>query len=546
VIWAAPAEAARGNLDSVTRERVVGWAQDGDGPAALQILDNGVPVARVLANGYRADLAAAGVGTGWHGFDLAIPGGLSPLARHVIQVRRERDGAELPGSPWVIEQADSFGAELEQAVAQAVAAVGSADERQRVLSFIAAQAHRLLQQQADAESGREARQLARRLQRQTGPALGTLPSAPGLRALVIDERIPVAGRDAGSQAVLSHMRALQALGYAVSFVAAESMEADCQALEAMGIRVCRAPFYASVEEVLRRQEDSFDVVYLHRASVASRYLTLARTHAPRGRVIYSVADLHHVRLERQAAVEERPELLAMSRRLRLEECRAAWAADAVITHSAAEADLLRRAVPEANVHVVGWDLPLRKRRAPFASRQGVAFIGNYQHVPNVDAAQFLAESVMPLVWQIDPGIPCQLVGHAMPDAVRALARPGIEALGHVEDLAGGLLDRVRLTVAPLRYGAGLKGKVLESFAAGVPCVMTPVAAEGLALDGALVGADAGALAALIVQLHGDEKRHRAALRAGLAVMRRDYSAGAVADGLRAAIGAGRTALRGVA
>ena len=546
VTWVAPAATASGNLDSATRERVVGWAEDADGPAALQILDNGALVARVLANVYRADLASAGIGSGRHGFDVAIPGGLSPLTRHVIQVRRERDGAELPGSPWVIEPAGSFSAELEQAVAQAVAAVGSADDRQRVLSFIAAQAHRLMQQQADAESGRETRQVARRLRRQGGPALTVAPSAPGPRALVIDELMPVAGRDAGSQAVLSHMRALQALGYAVSFAAAEALDAEGAALQAMGIRVCRAPFYASVEEVLRRQADSFDVVYLHRASVASRYLTLARTHAPRGRVIYSVADLHHVRLERQAAVEERPELLAISRRLRLEECRAAWAADAVITHSAAEADLLRRAVPEANVHVVGWDLPLGKRRAPFAARRGVAFIGNYQHAPNADAAQFLVEQVMPLVWQADPGIPCHLAGHAMPDAVRSLARPGVEVRGHVADLAAELFSQMRLTVAPLRYGAGLKGKVLESLAAGVPCVMTPVAAEGLALDGAPVGADAAELAALIVELHGDQKRHRAAVRAGLALMRRDYAAGAVTEGLRAAIGAGRPALRGVA
>jgi glycosyltransferase involved in cell wall biosynthesis len=288
------------------------------------------------------------------------------------------------------------------------------------------------------------------------------------------------------------------------------------------------------------------VVYLHRASVASRYLTLARTYAPRGRVIYSVADLHHVRLERQAAVEERPELLAVSRRLRLEEYRAAWAADAVITHSGVEADMLRRAVPEANVHVVGWDLPLGKRRAPFASHQGVAFIGNYQHAPNVDAAQFLVEQVMPLVWQIDPAIPCRLVGHAMSDAVCNLARPGVEIRGHVEDLASDLFGQIRLTVAPLRYGAGLKGKVLESLAAGVPCVMTPVAAEGLALDETLVGADAASLAALIVQLHGDEKQHRAAVRAGLALMRRDYTAEAVTEGLRAAVGAGCPALRGVA
>jgi glycosyltransferase involved in cell wall biosynthesis len=179
------------------------------------------------------------------------------------------------------------------------------------------------------------------------------------------------------------------------------------------------------------------------------------------------------------------------------------------------------------------------------SRQGVAFIGNYEHAPNGDAARWLVESVMPLVWQIDPAIPCLLAGHAMPDALRALAGPGVEILGHVADLGTGVFDRARLTVAPLRYGAGLKGKVLESFAAGVPCVMTPVAAEGLACDGALVGTSAADLAVLLARLHGDEKQHRAAARAGQALIRQDYSAAAVVDGLRAAIGAGQPALRAV-
>ena len=530
-IVSAPAFTGRGQVDDATRDRIAGWAQDPADPAnpvALQILDNGTPIARVLANGYRPDLAAAGVGAGRHAFDVIIPGGLSPLSRHVITVRQERDGAELAGSPVVIEAIGSFGSELEQAVAQAVAAIGSAEERKRVLSFIAAQADRLLQQQADAQSGRTARTHGKTVQRRGGPVALSKP-----RALVIDAFMPDATRDAGSQAILSHLRALQALGYGVSFVAADEMAADGAGLEAADVTVCGTPFYASVEEVLRRQAGGFDLVYLHRAPVASHYLTLARSLAPRARVIYSVADLHHLRLERQAAIEERPELLALSRRVRLEEYRAAWAADAVITHSAAEADMLRQAVPEANIHVVGWHYPARAASVPFADRQGIAFIGNYAHAPNVDAARWLAETIMPLVWQASPTISLTLVGHAMPALVSDLTGPQIITAGHVADLPT-VLDRVRLTVAPLRFGAGLKGKVLESFAAGVPCVMSPIAAEGLALDGLLVGSDAAALAALIVRVHDDAALHQAAVQAGAARLP-GYTADAVEAGLRAAI-----------
>jgi len=405
-------------------------------------------------------------------------------------------------------------------------------------------------------------------------ARATAWTGPALRALVIDEVVPAAGRDAGSQAILSHMRALVGLGYDVNFVAAEAIAdrgPEVAALAASGVTCCGAPFYASVEELLRRQADCFDVVYLHRVGVATRYLGLARRSMPRARIIcsmprariiYSVADLHHVRLERQAVVEERPELHAASRRARLEECVAAWSADAVISHSADEVELLRRAVPEANVYRVPWQVPLRSRpggagpgradpghagpmgaaplRGPsahFVASGGVAFIGGYAHAPNVDAARWLVEAVMPLVWQQDPVIDCLLVGSAMPETVRRLARPGVVALGEVADL-GSVFDRVRLTVAPLRYGAGVKGKVLESLAAGVPCVMTPVAAEGLGLPAslqALVGTDAAQLATLISRVHRDETAHHVAACAGRALIRDGHNERAVMSALRAAI-----------
>jgi glycosyltransferase involved in cell wall biosynthesis len=543
-----------GHLDLATRDRIAGWAQDAadpDTPVGLQILDNGLPIARVLANRGRADLADAGIGNGRHAFDLVIPGGLSPLSRHVVQVQREADGAELPGSPAVIEAANAFDASLQQTVANAVAAVSADDDGDRVLSFILQQADRLLQQRADAEAQRIDRLAHREFHRRWGPlveaaagpagtadGLADNAKAPALRALVIDERLPVAGRDAGSQAILSHMRALQHLGYAITFVAADELApAAAATLEATGVTCCAAPFYAGVEDVLRRQADCFDVVYLHRVSIATRYLGLARRYMPRARILYSVADLHHVRLERQAAVEARPELLAVSRRVRLEESVAAWSADAVITHSAEEAETLGRLVPEATVYRVPWQVPERTASAPFSARAGVAFVGSYAHTPNVDAACWLVEAVMPLVWQTDPDIECLLVGSDMPEAIRILARPGVLVLSHVAEL-GDLFDRVRLTVAPLRYGAGIKGKVLESFASGVPCVMSPIAAEGMGLPEsllALVGEDASALAALICRLHRDADAHRKAARAGRELIHENHGETSVTAALQAAI-----------
>jgi glycosyltransferase involved in cell wall biosynthesis len=161
----------------------------------------------------------------------------------------------------------------------------------------------------------------------------------------------------------------------------------------------------------------------------------------------------------------------------------AWA-DCVIVHSSAEAELLQRMSPGTDVRVIPWTVEPRGVRKVTTKRPGLAFIGGYRHPPNVDAANWAAHSIMPLLRQQVPEVELLLVGSHMPDEVAALAASDILPVGFVPSLDD-IFARVRLTIAPLRYGAGLKGKVLESMAAGVPCVMTTIAAEGLNLPAGL-------------------------------------------------------------
>ncbi len=546
----------RGRLDIASRKRLAGWSWDAGHPAdpvALQVVDNGELVARVLANRHRADLEKAGMGTGRCAFEVRFPAALSPHISHTIHVRRETDGLDVEGSPRVLAASSSFDDDVERGLTGVMESLLPGPALDRALAFMATHTDRLLQCRADGDAQRAERQAHRHFRRRWGPMLPPRDGDtddpggddPGLRALVVDDLSPVAGRDAGSQAILSHMHVLQTLGYATSFVASMNSTPEgpvtdgpaVETLERLGITCYRTPYYASVEEVLRRQAQCFDLIYLHRISNASKYLALARQHCPRARILYSVADLHHLRFARQAEVEDRPELLARSRRLRLEECMAARSADAVLTHSSHEAALLQHAIPGVNVHVVPWAIPMRQVTAPLALRNGVAFIGGYAHGPNVDAARFLAEEIMPLVWQSDPWIMCYLVGSDMPESVRRLAGPGLRPVGQVADLAE-VFDRVRLTVAPLRYGAGVKGKVLASLAAGVPCVMSPVAAEGIELSGALlecVGSTAADIAARIVRLHAETAAHDDAVKAGLQLIETWCCDAVVSDALKTAI-----------
>jgi glycosyltransferase involved in cell wall biosynthesis len=145
-------------------------------------------------------------------------------------------------------------------------------------------------------------------------------------------------------------------------------------------------------------------------------------------------------------------------------------------------------------------------RRPFAERKDIFFVGGYQHPPNIDAAQWFVGSVWPLIRRELPEVEFHLIGSKAPEQVRALAGNGVRFHGFVEDLEP-WLDGCRIAVAPLRYGAGIKGKVNISMSRGQPVVATPVAVEGMFAEAGrdvLVAATAAAFAAEVVRLYRDE------------------------------------------
>jgi O-antigen biosynthesis protein len=538
-----PLGTLHGNIDRASHDRIAGWAQDAaepERPVGLVVIANGQVIARLLANRYRADLVA--IGSGRHAFELMMPSGtLSALEDQCIRIVREADGTELAGSPVILPTPRAFDATARQTLASLLARVNAGADEDEALAFLTQEADRLLSRRALRQSGRDAREALRLHRRRWGrPPTDEDPVVPGNpRALVVDDRMPCASRDAGSVAILSHIGALQTLGYEVSFVAAEEMVgiSGRAALAAQSVVLCGSPYYSCVEDVLVRQAGTFDLVYLHRLTNVDRYLTLARQHQPNARIVYSVADLHHLRQARQARVEARPELLAFSRRTAASEILAARRADIVITHSPVEAELLRRQVGFGKVHVVPFAVPRRTPRRSFAERHGIAFIGSHAHAPNPDAVHYLVRNILPLVWQHVPEVTCTIVGHGWAPERLPAFDPRVQLFGAIDDLET-VFGTVRLTVAPLRFGAGIKGKVLDSFAAGLPCVMTPIAAEGLPLPAgllALIADTPAAFAKLIRQYHDDEAANKTAGVEAEAMVAREFNRQSVVRCLGAAL-----------
>lgn len=521
--------ALRGSIDFVSGTAVEGWAWDPerpDTPVSLIVLANGAVVGRCLANRLRRDLIAAGIGDGKHAFSLQLQKRLAGGDRHAIEVRGEEDGAVVPGSPKIVETPLAFDQAVADELARILAAAETDEDFDSRMAFLAEQTEKLKGAYNRKRSGLAEREARWRLQwQEAARAEKSEPASdsPAL-ALVIDDRAPDLGCDAGSKAIVSHMLSLQRLGFDVHFAAADmggQRDANLAALEVLGVTCHARPWVNSVEELLDRQRDAYRLVYLRGLSNASCYLALARKFQPRARIVYSLAHLHSLQAAREAAVEKRDDLARHSEWLKQQEFWCAGQADAVITHSPVERDILHRALPAKRIVVAPWHVAPHPTAASFSQRNGIGFLAHFAQKPNVDAARLLVGTIMPAVWAKDPSMICTLAGSEMLDSLRELAGERVRVLGAVAD-ASEFFDRVRLTVAPLTFGAGVKGAVLDSLAAGAPCVCTPIAAEGLDLPPLLarfVHTKLVDMAEAIVALHNDEKLFGETAAAGLAFIR---------------------------
>lgn len=464
-----------GSIDLTDRLHVAGWVRDDlhpDRTVWLTLQIDGTFAGRFPANQFRRDLRESGLGSGRHGFEHVFSASLDPLTDHDIQFLH---GQERFGQPVHIPRTQFLDNSFKQHFSALLRGLTTPEARSDALSFLTSVTENLRN-----ESGAELvhvkeRDLARKTTRRHEEADSITPCA-----LFIDDRAPDPTFDAGSVALLSHIRGAQALGYSCSFVASRQTptEQDQARLAALGIECLMPPVFTGPEEALKRLGRGLDVIYLHRLNNAESYAALVRAFAPTATLIWGVADLASLRLHRQATIESRPELDRVAMRLEVRENMCAWLSDHVLTHSPVEAEWLERTVPTADVHVVPWAVPVRSRSRQKPARPVIAFVAHFGHAPNVDAAKWLVLDILPRLQKYVPNLICRLIGSAMPHAIHMLADEGVEIMGHVQDLGKSLRD-VSLCVAPLRYGAGIKGKVLEAWSAGLPVIMTPIAAEGL-------------------------------------------------------------------
>lgn len=269
--------------------------------------------------------------------------------------------------------------------------------------------------------------------------------------------------------------------------------------------------YGSVEidGFLGEVRRSLDWAFLSFPHVATELMPLVRSRCPTTRIAFDMVDFHGLRLSREAVLRTDAKLAQEAARQQALEIACAQAADVTFAVTTDEQAALLDLVPQAVVEVLpnAFDLPPDPPPGP-AGREGLFFLGGFWHQPNGDAATWFVERILPLIQQEAPDATLTIAGSNPGNEVLALGvRPDVEVLGFVPDLAP-LFDRHRVFVAPLRYGAGMKGKVGQSMAYGLPVVATAIGAEGMNLkDGIhfLMAPDEEAFAAQVLRLMQDDE-----------------------------------------
>lgn len=329
-------------------------------------------------------------------------------------------------------------------------------------------------------------------------------------ALVIDHQVPEHDKDAGSRATHRYIKLLRELGYGV-VLAGDDFAAHqpyTDELTGDGVTVLHGRWYSeNFRSWLRDHAEGFDYIQLHRPQIAWRYIDLLRKHAPAATIVYVAVDLHHLREQRRYALFGHEGAKREAERLRDVELGLVAKADVTYVYSRAEESLIKAAVGGAAVRTVPlgfYDVP-DLGELSLDGRQHILFVGGFRHPPNVDAVQWFAREVLPLIRTNRPDARLVVAGSNPPPEITELAGDGIEVTGYVSDeRLAQLYDGARVVVAPLLYGAGMKGKVLEALANGVPVVTTTVGAEGLGAEqGWIVADEAPNFAAGVERLYAD-------------------------------------------
>jgi hypothetical protein len=393
------------------------------------------------------------------------------------------------------------------------------------------------------ENGKAANACA--VRKRGDPQLGGEGGRPCV--LLVDHDYPELGRDAGSKAIFHLAGILNEKARVTFWSASSSPSAEGKALlQSTGIRVAARQDGCDLAQWLGTLtgEPSFDAVIVSRPIIAAMYAGVVRKHVT-GVCAYYGHDIHHVRLACMKEFSGSAGLDAELREIgRIE--RRLWRVMDVVFYpsdeevgvvNALRADLGLK--PNA-VMLPLWDAPKTPATvAPASARKGMVFVGSHDHAPNIDGLNWFFREVLPEVRKRKCQDAVYVVGSGMGRYKPPTDDPRAVVLGRIDDEAlDKLYAEVRVALVPLRYGAGVKGKVIEAMGKGVPCLTTPVGVQGLgwALKVLRPFDTAHDFASAIIEMMRDDALWQEKSREGLRLISATYERSAISRRLFDALG----------
>lgn len=330
--------------------------------------------------------------------------------------------------------------------------------------------------------------------------------------LIIDHYVPTYDKDAGSKTTFQYIKMFLDKGYVVKFIGDNyaQMEPYTTTLQQLGVEVLYGPWYAEhIFEWIDANKEYISFAYLNRPHITEKYIDYIKENTDI-KIIYYGHDLHFLRTEREYELEKDEKKLAESKM---------WKAKEFDILHKSDMNYYPSYVEEEAIHQIDADIPVKAITAyvfekfienynyDVANRSGILFVGGFAHGPNIDAVNWFANEVYPIIREKNKNIDFYIVGSNAPEEIKQLNGNGIIFKGFVSDEElMELYSKCRIVVVPLRYGAGVKGKVVEAIYNGAPIVTTSVGAEGIAgvEDVLKIEDEAEAFANTVVDLYSDE------------------------------------------
>ena len=304
--------------------------------------------------------------------------------------------------------------------------------------------------------------------------------------LVVDHYVPTYDRDAGSKTTYQYLKMFLSKGYVVKFLGDNFLHEEPYStqLQQMGIEILYGQEYqVRIWDWLKDHGNDISFAYLNRPHIATKYIDFIKENT-NIKVIYYGHDLHFLREGREYALTGDVERRQAAEYWKSIEMSLMYKADVSYYPSYIERDAIKAVdedIPVKDIVAYVYEEFLDNIQDDFAMREGLLFVGGFAHPPNADAVLWFAREIYPLIREkLD--IPFYVVGSKVTDEIKALEQPGngivIKGFVSEEELAE-LYRTSRIVVVPLRYGAGVKGKVIEALYNGAPIVTTSIGAEGI-------------------------------------------------------------------